>query len=80
MLYLETFSFPDAERETSFLLEEKRTCFASFYPFKILSRHRFERVDFEPVTIFYGGNGTGKSTALHVIAQKAQLMQRRRVQ
>ena len=73
MLYLETISFPDAERETSFLLEEKRTCFASFYPFKILSRHRFERVDFEPVTIFYGGNGTGKSTALHVIAQKAQL-------
>ena len=73
MLYLETFTFPDAERETSFLLGEKRTCYASFYPFKILSRHRFERVDFEPVTIFYGGNGTGKSTALHVIAQKALL-------
>ena len=73
MLYLETFTFPDAARETSFLLGEKRTCYASFYPFKILSRHRFERVDFEPVTIFYGGNGTGKSTALHVIAQKALL-------
>ena len=73
MLYLETFTFPDAERETSFLLGEKRTCYASFYPFKILSRHRFERVDCEPVTIFYGGNGTGKSTALHVIAQKALL-------
>lgn len=73
MIYLETFTFPDAEQETSFLLGEKRTCFASFYPFKILSRHRFKRIDFEPVTILYGGNGTGKSTALHVIAQKAGL-------
>ncbi|MGN0775576.1 MAG: AAA family ATPase [Candidatus Ventricola sp.] len=73
MLYLESFTFPDDERETSYIMGEKHTCYASFYPFKILSRRRFERIDFEPVTILYGGNGTGKSTALHVIAQKAQL-------
>lgn len=73
MLYLESFSFPDAEWETAFLMAEKRTCFTSFYPFKILSRRCFERIDFEPVTILYGGNGTGKSTALHVIAEKAGL-------
>lgn len=72
-IYLETFSFPDAERETSYIMEVRRTCYASFYPFKILSRRRFERIDFEPVTILYGGNGTGKSTALHVIAEKARL-------
>lgn len=72
-VYLETFSFPDAERETSYIMEVRRTCYASFYPFKILSRRRFERIDFEPVTILYGGNGTGKSTALHVIAEKARL-------
>ncbi|MGN0990110.1 MAG: AAA family ATPase [Candidatus Ventricola sp.] len=73
MLYLESFAFPDDERETSYIMGVKRTCYASFYPFKILSRRRFERIDFEPVTILYGGNGTGKSTALHVIAQKVQL-------
>ncbi len=72
-VYLETFSFPDAERETSYIMEVRRTCYTSFYPFKILSRRRFERIDFEPVTILYGGNGTGKSTALHVIAEKAHL-------
>lgn len=72
-IYLETFSFPDAERETSYIMEVRRTCYASFYPFKILSLRRFERIDFEPVTILYGGNGTGKSTALHVIAEKAHL-------
>lgn len=73
MLYLDSFVFPDAERETSYIMDEKRMCYASFYPFKILSRRRFSRIDFEPVTILYGGNGTGKSTALHVIAEKARL-------
>lgn len=60
MLYLESFTFPDDERETSYIMDVKRKCYASFYPFKILSRRRFERIDFEPVTILYGGNGTGK--------------------
>ncbi|MBR3794492.1 MAG: AAA family ATPase [Clostridia bacterium] len=74
MLYLDSFVFPDAERETSYIMAEKRTCYTSFYPFKILSRRQFSRIDFEPVTILYGGNGTGKSTALHVIAEKAGLL------
>lgn len=73
MLYLDHFTFPDAERETGYIMGIRRTCYASFYPFKILSRRQLERIDFEPVTILYGGNGTGKSTALHVIAEKAGL-------
>lgn len=73
MLYLESFSFPDDGQEFDYLLGIKRTCYGSFYPFKILSQRSFERIDFEPVTILYGGNGTGKSTALHVIADKARL-------
>jgi len=73
MVYLDSFVFPDVELETDYIMGIRRTCYASFYPFKILSRRRFERIDFEPVTILYGGNGTGKSTALHVIAQKAGL-------
>lgn len=73
MLFLDSFTFPDAERETSYIMDVKRTCYSSFYPFKILSRRGFSRIDFEPVTILYGGNGTGKSTALHVIAEKARL-------
>jgi predicted ATPase len=36
----------------------------------ILSGQGFERIDFEPVTILYGGNGSGKSTALNVMAEK----------
>lgn len=28
------------------------------------------RLDFEPVTVLYGGNGSGKSTVLNVIAER----------
>ncbi|MCG4586036.1 AAA family ATPase [Anaerosalibacter bizertensis] len=56
--------------EFKFIMNIKRTCYDSFYPFKVLSRHEFKRIDFEPITILYGGNGSGKSTALNVIAEK----------
>lgn len=72
MVYLSVFTFPDGDMEFDFFIKNvKRTCYDSYYPFKILSRHRFERIDFEPITILYGGNGSGKSTALNVIAEKA---------
>ena len=70
MLYVEAFEFPDADRETGFICGVKRTCYDSFYPFKVLSAHGLERIDYEPVTILYGGNGSGKTTAINVIAEK----------
>ena len=33
----------------------------------------FEEIEFEPITIFYGGNGTGKTTLLNIIAEKLKL-------
>lgn len=74
MIYLEYFVFPDSDKEFNFFLNQKRTCYNSYYPFQILSRHSFLRIDFEPITILYGGNGTGKTTALNVIAEKLQLV------
>lgn len=73
MLYLRQFNVPDADQEFSYLLSEKRNCYNTFYPFQVLSRHQMEEITFEPITIFYGGNGCGKSTALNVIAEKLQL-------
>lgn len=70
MTYLSHFSFPDIELEYSFLMNIKRTCYDSFYPFQVLSKHGLRMLDFEPITILYGGNGSGKTTALNVIAQK----------
>lgn len=74
MVYLHSFSFPNAEIEFDFFMKIKRTCYDSFYPFKILSKKDFETIVFEPVTILYGGNGSGKSTALNVIAEKAEII------
>lgn len=73
MIYLEYFTFPDSDREFDFFVNQKRTCYDSFYPFQILSGHHLHRIDFEPVTILYGGNGSGKTTVLNVIGEKLQL-------
>ncbi len=73
MIYLQSITFPGAEIETNFILSIKRTCYDSFYPFKVLSGHDLHRLDFDTVTILYGGNGSGKSTALNIIAEKTCL-------
>ena len=73
MIYLQTFRFPDIEREYSFTMSQKRTCYDTFYPFQVISKHGLTRLDFEPVTILYGGNGSGKTTVLNVIAEKLGL-------
>lgn len=73
MVYLSNFQFPDIEREYDFIFGQKRTCYDTYYPFQILSKHNLTRLDFEPVTILYGGNGSGKTTALNVIAEKLGL-------
>ena len=73
MIYLRSFTFPDGDREFDYCMGVKRKCYSSYYPFRVLSQHRLERIDFEPVTILCGSNGSGKSTALQVIARKAGL-------
>lgn len=54
-----------------FVFGETRTCFSTQYPFGIFPRKELEIVDFDPITIFYGGNGSGKSTLLNIIAELA---------
>lgn len=74
MVYLDEFIFPDEEMEFDFFMSIKRKCYDTFYPFKVLSRNRINRIDFEPITIFYGNNGSGKTTALNIIAEKLKLL------
>ncbi len=73
MLYLSQFEFPDAEQEFDFMLKQKRTCYETYYPFQILAGRQLKTLNFEPVTILYGGNGSGKTTALNVMAEKLSL-------
>ena len=70
MVYLKSFSLPGERVENAFIEKEGRTCFGTFYPFKIFTSKELSRVEFEDVTILYGGNGSGKSTLINVIAEK----------
>ena len=72
-LYLRSFRFPGEERETDFLFGLKTNYDQSVYPYGVLPRVGLDQIDFRPVTILYGGNGSGKSTALHVMAEKLHL-------
>lgn len=73
MIYLSHFEFPGVEQEYNFTMSLKRTCYDTVYPFLTVSKHNLRMLDFEPITILYGGNGSGKTTVLNVIAEKLGL-------
>ncbi|MBQ8407626.1 MAG: AAA family ATPase [Clostridia bacterium] len=80
MKYLESFTLPTEDDEYAYLWSKKlgkidMQCYSStnVYPFKLFPQKGLERLDFEQVTIIYGGNGSGKSTLLNLIAEKLKL-------
>lgn len=62
--YLQEFTLPTIEKE------ELTTNTPSSYPFGIFPYKNLHKINFEPITIFYGSNGSGKSTLLNIIAAK----------
>ena len=73
MLFLSAFYFPGEEAESDFLFGLKTTYDQTVYPYGVLPKAGLNEIIFRPVTILYGGNGSGKSTALNVIAEKLRL-------
>lgn len=73
MIYLDNFIFPNEDQEFNFFMSIQRKCYDSFYPYQVLTKKGLTRIDFDPITILYGGNGSGKTTALNVIAEKLSL-------
>lgn len=68
MIYVKKLILPSANAEIKVIKDEKRTCFNTFYPFKIFPEKCLREVEFESVTLLYGGNGSGKSTLINVLA------------
>lgn len=78
MIYLESFRLASERDETDYFFDCRKldmTCHNvnNPYPFKIFPFKYLERLDFAPITLLYGGNGSGKSTILNIIAQKLKL-------
>ncbi len=77
--YLESFTLASRSDEEDFVLnfpyQLEMQCYShtNVYPFKVFPQKRLEKLEFEPITVFYGGNGSGKSTLLNVIAEKLSL-------
>ena len=71
MIYLREFDFVSYNNDW-----DKTTgqdYYNTIYPYHVLSKNRIEKIFFDNITIFYGGNGCGKTTALNVIAEKLRL-------
>lgn len=75
MQYLRSFSLPTEKEELNYVFSSRKLDMACYkrgtsYPFQIFPFKAFSKIEFEPITIFYGGNGSGKSTLLNIIAEK----------
>ena len=81
MIYLKSFSFPSLSQELDFLHPgdslgaDRRPLFhtGSFYPFNVLPYVSLNKIEFDSITILYGENGCGKTTALNIIAEKLRV-------
>lgn len=71
MVYIKKLTLPSEVAEIAVIRDEKRTCFHTFYPFKIFPEKKLSEIEFDDaITMFYGGNGSGKSTLINVLANK----------
>ena len=70
MRYIDSFKFPGVENEEQFVNYIRRTCYTSFYPFGVFAENELRELSFSEITILYGNNGSGKSTALNLMAEK----------
>lgn len=75
MIYLKQFRLLD-DYEEDYVISDKKNIHNSLYPLRLFSDKKFEIIDFDPITIFYGGNGSGKTTLLNIIGDSLRASKR----
>ena len=69
MIYLKSIRLLSLDDEYN-LICTKKNIHNNLYPCKIFPEKELEKINFDPITIFYGGNGSGKTTLLNIISSK----------
>ena len=74
MVYLDKFVLPqESQLGTEISRIKNKHSRDEWFPIGFFPKKKLEQIDFDPVTIFYGGNGSGKSTLLSLIAESLHL-------
>lgn len=81
MIYLQSFHMLSKDEDENFFNTQSstfktknyRSIYTSHYPFVMFRERNLPDFNFHDITIFYGDNGSGKSTILNVIAEKLKL-------
>lgn len=68
MIYLKRFKLVTEVEEDGMIMYGKNI-HNNYYPLRIFPEKEFKQIEFEPITIFYGGNGSGKTTLLNIISE-----------
>lgn len=77
MIFLRNFTLLDSLQEHAIIsYGERRRIFNNYYPLHLFSTKEFANIDFDKITIFYGGNGSGKTTLINMIAEKLNASRR----
>ena len=74
MKYIDSFTLASEDEEVSYVLsfppKLEMACYSdTVYPFKVFPSKGLHKMNFEQITIICGGNGSGKSSLLNIIAQ-----------
>ena len=79
MVFLKSFELLDAVEEHYLLEEDKRKIYNSPYPLNMFPPRNLKEINFENITIFYGGNGSGKTTLLNIISEKIEAIRKNKI-
>lgn len=80
MLYLKRFELLNEMQEHSIVFDqERRRIFNSYYPIGLFTQNNFKEIEFDRITIFYGGNGSGKTTLLNIISEKIEAIRKSKI-
>ena len=81
MIFLQSFHMLSRKEDEDFFntqsptFKEKTqgTYYSTYYPFVMFRERNLPDFEFSDITVFYGNNGSGKSTILNIIAERLGL-------